>query len=208
MSTRGFVVPEVEAVASSADFAAGVREGLTRPGQKELHSKYFYDTIGSKLFEAICELPEYGLTRADERLLRRGRGRVRVRGVLAVTAGVGIAVVLRRQAGRLGAPEGGAVDREVVRRAPCVELGLATGEVVVRKAAALEEGALELAGRRVLARVLGGPRRIGARVARGLGGAVRCGGRRPSGLSLRRPVPVRNQNFLLVLMLSQSFRKQ
>jgi dimethylhistidine N-methyltransferase len=28
-----------------------------------------YDALGSKLFEAICELPEYGLTRADERLL-------------------------------------------------------------------------------------------------------------------------------------------
>src|SRR5437879_2839865 len=51
-------------------FAADVRAGLTRPGQKELPSKYLYDALGSKLFEAICELPEYGLTRADERLLR------------------------------------------------------------------------------------------------------------------------------------------
>jgi len=42
---------------------------LTKPGQKELPSKYLYDAIGSRLFEAICELPEYGLTRADERLL-------------------------------------------------------------------------------------------------------------------------------------------
>ena len=33
-------------------------------------SKYLYDTLGSKLFEVISELPEYGLTRADERLLR------------------------------------------------------------------------------------------------------------------------------------------
>src|ERR1043166_839037 len=51
-------------------FAADVRDGLSRPGQKELPSKYLYDALGSKLFEAICELPEYGLTRADERLLR------------------------------------------------------------------------------------------------------------------------------------------
>src|SRR5690348_5849552 len=50
-------------------FAADVRDGLTKPGQKELPSKYLYDTLGSKLFDAICELPEYGLTRADERLL-------------------------------------------------------------------------------------------------------------------------------------------
>lgn len=27
--------------------------------------KYFYDALGSRLFEAICELPEYGLTRAE-----------------------------------------------------------------------------------------------------------------------------------------------
>jgi dimethylhistidine N-methyltransferase len=52
------------------DFAAEVRDGLTKPGQKELPSKYLYDALGSKLFEVISELPEYGLTRADERLLR------------------------------------------------------------------------------------------------------------------------------------------
>ena len=51
-------------------FAADVRAGLTKPGQKELPSKYFYDALGSKLFEAITDLPEYGLTRADERLLK------------------------------------------------------------------------------------------------------------------------------------------
>ena len=52
------------------DLAQDVRAGLTRPGQKELPSKYFYDDVGSALFEAICVLPEYGLTRADARLLR------------------------------------------------------------------------------------------------------------------------------------------
>jgi L-histidine Nalpha-methyltransferase len=51
------------------NFGADVRAGLTKPEQKELPSKYLYDALGSKLFEAICELPEYGLTRADERLL-------------------------------------------------------------------------------------------------------------------------------------------
>ena len=53
-----------------ADFAVEVREGLLRPGQKELPSKYLYDEVGSALFEVISALPEYGLTRADERLLR------------------------------------------------------------------------------------------------------------------------------------------
>src|ERR1035437_4584775 len=56
---------------SKSDFAGDVRAGLLRPGQKELPSKYLYDEIGSALFEVISVLPEYGLTRADERLLRR-----------------------------------------------------------------------------------------------------------------------------------------
>lgn len=60
----------------SSDFAADVRAGLTLPGQKELPSKYFYDDVGSALFEVISRLPEYGLTRADERLLRRHAGAI------------------------------------------------------------------------------------------------------------------------------------
>jgi len=51
------------------EFACDVRAGLSKP-QKELHSKYLYDELGSALFDAITHLPEYGLTRADERLLR------------------------------------------------------------------------------------------------------------------------------------------
>jgi L-histidine N-alpha-methyltransferase len=54
---------------ASSTFAQDVRAGLTRPGQKELPSKYLYDDVGSALFEVICVLPEYGLTRADARLL-------------------------------------------------------------------------------------------------------------------------------------------
>ena len=55
----------------SYEFAAEVRLGLTHPEQKELPSKYLYDDVGSALFEVISVLPEYGLTRADERLLQR-----------------------------------------------------------------------------------------------------------------------------------------
>src|SRR5579883_3474215 len=65
MASRALVLDD------AAAFAADVRNGLTRDGQKELPSKYLYDELGSKLFEAISLLPEYGLTRADERLLRR-----------------------------------------------------------------------------------------------------------------------------------------
>ena len=58
------------------EFASDVRDGLTRPGQKELPSKYLYDEVGSALFEVISHLPEYGLTRADERLLQRHAGEI------------------------------------------------------------------------------------------------------------------------------------
>ena len=59
-----------------SEFAADVREGLTKSLQRELPSKYLYDEVGSALFEAICVLPEYGLTRADTRLLRKYAGEI------------------------------------------------------------------------------------------------------------------------------------
>jgi L-histidine Nalpha-methyltransferase len=59
-----------------SEFAAEVRASLTKPGQRELPSKYLYDEVGSALFEAICVLPEYGLTRADTRLLQQHAGEI------------------------------------------------------------------------------------------------------------------------------------
>jgi len=58
-----------EALSALSPFGRHVRAGLLRPGQKRLSPEYFYDDVGSALFEAITFLPEYGLTRADERLL-------------------------------------------------------------------------------------------------------------------------------------------
>ncbi|HKS40906.1 MAG TPA: L-histidine N(alpha)-methyltransferase [Blastocatellia bacterium] len=49
-------------------FADDVRRGLTAK-PKILFPKYFYDDLGSKLFEAICRLPEYYLTRAEREIL-------------------------------------------------------------------------------------------------------------------------------------------
>ena len=51
------------------EFADDVRVDLSKTPQRELNSKYLYDDVGTALFEAITVLPEYGLTRADERLL-------------------------------------------------------------------------------------------------------------------------------------------
>jgi L-histidine Nalpha-methyltransferase len=59
-----------------SEFAQCVGECLTKSGQKELPSKYLYDEVGSALFEAICVLPEYGLTRADARLLETHAGEI------------------------------------------------------------------------------------------------------------------------------------
>jgi dimethylhistidine N-methyltransferase len=44
--------------------------GLSLP-QKSLPPKYFYDRTGSRLFERICRLPEYYLTRAELALTRK-----------------------------------------------------------------------------------------------------------------------------------------
>ncbi len=52
------------------EFAQEVRAGLTRPDQKTLPCRYLYDDVGSALFEAITYLPEYGLTRADARVIQ------------------------------------------------------------------------------------------------------------------------------------------
>jgi L-histidine Nalpha-methyltransferase len=77
MSTQAFAWSKInrEEDGRVREFASDVRSGLAKP-QKELHSKYLYDELGSSLFEAITHLPEYGLTRADERLLRRHAGEI------------------------------------------------------------------------------------------------------------------------------------
>lgn len=49
---------------SSEDTVRDIVAGLSQP-QKRLPSKYFYDAYGSWLFEQICGLPEYYLTRTE-----------------------------------------------------------------------------------------------------------------------------------------------
>lgn len=51
-------------------FMADVRAGL-KASPKHLSPEYFYDALGSHLFEAICQLPWYPLTRAERALLER-----------------------------------------------------------------------------------------------------------------------------------------
>ena len=54
----------------AASFAEDARRGLTSD-PKSLPPKYFYDALGSQLFEAICLLPEYYLTRAEGEIFER-----------------------------------------------------------------------------------------------------------------------------------------
>ncbi|MHB8635578.1 MAG: L-histidine N(alpha)-methyltransferase [Fimbriimonadaceae bacterium] len=50
--------------------AEAVRRGLSSPG-RSLPSRFFYDAIGSNLFEQIMGLPEYYLTRCETEILSR-----------------------------------------------------------------------------------------------------------------------------------------
>ncbi|MGI8424186.1 MAG: L-histidine N(alpha)-methyltransferase [Chloroflexota bacterium] len=52
----------------AASFAEEVRSGLTAT-PKFLECRFFYDEAGSQLFEEICGLPEYYLTRAEREIL-------------------------------------------------------------------------------------------------------------------------------------------
>ena len=66
MSTR-----EMESLNTTLDaFMSDVLDGLTT-SPKTLPSKYFYDETGSKLFEQICGLDEYYLTRTELGIMRR-----------------------------------------------------------------------------------------------------------------------------------------
>lgn len=56
--------------AQTTAFAEDVRAGLSRK-PKRLAPKYFYDDLGSALFEAICKLPEYYVTRAESEIFER-----------------------------------------------------------------------------------------------------------------------------------------
>ncbi|MFO1431427.1 MAG: L-histidine N(alpha)-methyltransferase [Candidatus Competibacteraceae bacterium] len=59
----------------AASLYAEVLAGLTaRP--KAIPPKFFYDTLGSQLFDAICELPEYYPTRVEIDILQQQAGTI------------------------------------------------------------------------------------------------------------------------------------
>ena len=60
---------------SEESFRDAVLAGLGR-ARKTLPCKFFYDAMGSALFEQICEVPEYYLTRTEIRILEEYAGAI------------------------------------------------------------------------------------------------------------------------------------
>jgi L-histidine N-alpha-methyltransferase len=67
--------PRIGATSFRNQFLRDVVHGLNR-ARKEISCKYFYDEIGSSLFDEICELDEYYLTRTELSILRADGARM------------------------------------------------------------------------------------------------------------------------------------
>lgn len=89
-------------------FRADVLAGLSR-AQKRLPSKYFYDAVGSQLFDRITELDEYYPTRTELAIMRAHAGAMAARcgpRCLLIELGAGSLVKVRLLLDRLDRPAG------------------------------------------------------------------------------------------------------
>ena len=68
ISSPRLVIHDLTKQNGHANFAHDVRAGLSST-PKHLFPKYLYDELGSRLFSAICAVPEYYLTRAEHEIL-------------------------------------------------------------------------------------------------------------------------------------------
>ena len=134
MSTPHSAAHADAAVDGLSPFGEDVRAGLLgRP--KRVPPRWFYDALGSALFEAICRLPWYRITRSETALLDASRRRnCHGRGRCAVVHRAGRRQ--RREAGDSRRARGsrrrssrGAPDRRV---APCARTGLGHAGAVCR----------------------------------------------------------------------------
>lgn len=78
--------PALAAAADREEFERAVLDGLSR-APRAIPAKFLYDVRGSQLFDQICELPEYYLTRTETKILRACAPRI------AELAGPGRALV-------------------------------------------------------------------------------------------------------------------
>ncbi|MDX2097723.1 MAG: L-histidine N(alpha)-methyltransferase [Leptolyngbyaceae cyanobacterium bins.59] len=70
-----YLINPSELAESGPDSGQDVIEGLGR-SPKSLPPHYFYDDRGSELFEQICDLPEYYLTRTERAILQQNAGTI------------------------------------------------------------------------------------------------------------------------------------
>jgi dimethylhistidine N-methyltransferase len=120
--------PELAAATASDPLLAEILTGLTAP-QKYLYPKFFYDEHGSELFDHICELPEYYLTRTEQSILEAHPPRF----IRLVEPGSGSSLKTRVLLNALVAPAAYvpvdisrshllAVAESLVTRYPCIEI--------------------------------------------------------------------------------------
>jgi L-histidine Nalpha-methyltransferase len=123
-----------------AALARDARRGLAGR-TKSLPPKYFYDERGSRLFDAICDLPEYYLTRAETALLARNAADIIATANPATLVELGAGTsrktrLLLRAASRAG------IDLLYVPIDVCEEVLRETGEELVRQFPGLRVQAL------------------------------------------------------------------
>src|SRR5438132_12390408 len=75
MSGESLTAPEQISPPEASDFISDVIAGLSS-NPRTLPYKYFYDERGAALFQKICELPEYYITRTEIDILDRYRAEI------------------------------------------------------------------------------------------------------------------------------------
>ena len=75
MAGDSLTAPQQVSTPESSDLLADVVAGLSS-NPRTLPCKYFYDERGSALFQKICELPEYYITRTELDILDRNRAEI------------------------------------------------------------------------------------------------------------------------------------
>lgn len=102
------LLPLLELEPPADDFRADVLVGLAAT-PKSIAPKYFYDTLGSRLFDAITELPEYYPTRTELGILAASAGDMATAlgpGCLLIEPGSGSSVKVRCLLDHLEDPAG------------------------------------------------------------------------------------------------------
>ena len=100
------ITKAADKTSTTAQFASDVQYYLSLH-QRQLPSRYFYDELGSALFDAICRLPWYGVTRAELRLLTSHARQLLARAhglstIIELGPGNGEKLVALVEAGRIG----------------------------------------------------------------------------------------------------------